>query len=126
MGLVASLPLLSVICLCVAYEKGEDTVKKYEASNEEQRRTILSNLLDRVERIERTFNSHLLSGIHLKLPISHVQSSSVGGSLDAMLSTMIVRIVFIAYMILSTLLFVFSCSISSVQLECKVVVQYLY
>ena len=56
MGLVASLPLLSVICLCVAYEKGEDTVKKYEASNEEQRRTILSNLLDRVERIERTFN----------------------------------------------------------------------
>lgn len=48
--------LLLITWICLGYEKREDTVERYESSNEEQRRTILSNLLDRVERIERTFN----------------------------------------------------------------------
>ena len=56
MNYVIGVLLIIMTCLCLGYEKREDTVEKYESSNEEQRRTILSNLLDRVERIERTFN----------------------------------------------------------------------
>ena len=48
--------LLFVAGLCLGYENEENTRRQYETSEEDQRRTILSNLLARVERIERTFN----------------------------------------------------------------------